>query len=175
MGLRGLKPGSSLAKALEKRRGVRNRKHLPKLTEKIVVAWADAYQRRTGKFPAKESGLIPGTNGDTWMGIDAALSCGQRGLSGGSSLPDLLARWRGLRNKKRLPKLSKRQIIRWARMHRRRTGRCPSALSGPVMEAPGETWCGIQQALAKGRRGLPGGSSIAKIRQSALAEAGGKN
>jgi hypothetical protein len=31
------------------------------------------------------------------------------------------------------------------------------------MDAPGETWRGIDQALLQGLRGLPGGSSLTKL------------
>jgi hypothetical protein len=59
--------------------------------------------------------------------------------------------------------LTLKQILAWAKAHRRRTGRWPSAASGPVAEAPGQTWRGIDQALAGGFRGLAGGSSLAKL------------
>jgi hypothetical protein len=59
--------------------------------------------------------------------------------------------------------LTVKQILAWAKAHHRRTGRCPSAASGPVAEAPGQTWRGIDQALAGGFRGLPGGSSLSRV------------
>ena len=36
-------------------------------------------------------------------------------------------------------------------------------LSGPVLAAPGETWRLLDGYLRAGRRGLPGGSSLAKL------------
>ena len=39
-------------------------------------------------------------------------------MPGGSSLPRLLAAHRGVRNRKQLPRLTERQIVRWARAHR---------------------------------------------------------
>jgi hypothetical protein len=39
----------------------------------------------------------------------------------------------------------------------------PATESGPVADSPGETWCGIDNALEKGRRGLPGGDSVAAL------------
>ena len=59
--------------------------------------------------------------------------------------------------------LTVKQILAWAKAHHRGTGRWPSAASGPVAEAPGLTWGGIDQALAGGFRGLPGGSSLARL------------
>ena len=44
-----------------------------------------------------------------------------------------------------------------------RTGRWPARWSGPVIGIGGETWYGIDSALKSGRRGLPGGSSLAVL------------
>ena len=41
------------------------------------------------------------------------------------------------------------------------TGRLPTETSGPIPEAPGETWKAVQVALVRGGRGLPGGNSLA--------------
>jgi hypothetical protein len=40
--------------------------------------------------------------------------------------------------------------------------------AGPVVEAPRETGKGIEMALDKGRRGLPGGLTLARSRQDVL-------
>jgi hypothetical protein len=109
------------------------------------------------------SGEIPGTGGDTWAAVQTALHIGTRGLPDGSSLPQLLAEHRGVRNKSDLPRLTLRQIRSWATAHRRRTGRWPGTRSGPIAEAPGETWKGVEMALRQGLRGLPGCSSLAKL------------
>jgi hypothetical protein len=61
------------------------------------------------------------------------------------------------------PPLSEAQILAWADAHRRRTGRWPSAATGPVREAPGLTWLAVNGALSKGLRGLPGGDSLARL------------
>jgi hypothetical protein len=55
-------------------------------------------------------------------------------------------------------------IVAWAKAHYVRTGRWPHRDSGPVLEAPGETWGRINGALWQGSRGLPGGDSLAKLR-----------
>jgi hypothetical protein len=55
------------------------------------------------------------------------------------------------------------QILAWARAHHGRTGRWPSAGSGPVREAPGLTWLAVNGALSKGLRGLRGGDSLAQL------------
>jgi hypothetical protein len=61
------------------------------------------------------------------------------------------------------PPLTLRQILAWADAHHARTGGWPSACSGPVADAPGEKWAGLDVALAEGRRGLPGGDSLARL------------
>jgi hypothetical protein len=162
-GTRGLRGGSSLASLLARARGRRNHVDLPPLTIKKLLAWADAYFARTGRWPRCKSGSIAEAPGETWKAVDAALREGRRGLPGGSSLTRLLARKRGARNPARLPPLSQEQILAWADAHRRRTGAWPHAETGAVAEAAGETWLGIDNALRCGRRGLESGSSLARL------------
>jgi hypothetical protein len=69
-----------------------NRKRLPKLSQRKILAWADAYFERTGKWPTHLSGPIPESAGETWGGIHAALYAGIRGFPGGDSLFKLLER-----------------------------------------------------------------------------------
>jgi len=128
---------------------------LPRLSITQILAWADAEFRRTGCWPTENSGPIHEAPQETWMGIDGALTMGQRGLPGHSSLPQLLAQYRGVRNIQRLPRLSLRQVLRWADAVHKRAGRWPTITSGPVEEMPGETWSSINTALLFGRRGLP--------------------
>jgi hypothetical protein len=92
-----------------------------------------------------------------------ALRFGYRGLRGGLSLARLLAAQRGVRNRASLPRLSVARLLAWAREHRRRTGLWPDQDSGPVARAAGETWSAIDLALRYGHRGLPGGSSLARL------------
>ncbi|HEV3079306.1 MAG TPA: hypothetical protein VGY66_05980 [Gemmataceae bacterium] len=47
--------------------------------------------------------------------------------------------------------------------HHQRTGRWPSAKSGPILEAPAENWSKVDAALRDGLRGLPGGSTLAQL------------
>jgi hypothetical protein len=133
------------------------------LTVEQILAWADAYVTGTGRWPSSESGPVSGAPGETWHGINQALANGYRGLPGGSSLARLLAAERGKRHKGRLPRLTERQILGWANRHYRRTGTWPTAASGPVAAAPGETWAIINGALQQGHRGLPGGDTLARL------------
>jgi hypothetical protein len=162
-GLRGLAGGSSLPRLLQAHRGMRNIKRLPRLSVTRIVAWARAHRRRTGQWPRAHSGHVADSNGENWGSIDNWLRNGGRGLPGGSSVSRLLVQYCGHRNPKDLPPLSEAKIWQWAQAHYRRTGVWPPANSGPVREAPGETWNGIDKALTRGRRGLRGGSSLYRL------------
>ena len=85
-GTRGFATGSSLAKLLEEKRGVRHRGNLPPLTEEQVFKWAAAHKKRTGRWPSAELGIIIEAPEEKWTNIDAALRIGIRGFRGGSSL-----------------------------------------------------------------------------------------
>jgi hypothetical protein len=113
--------------------------------------------------------------GETWQAVNAALREGFRGLPGGESLPHLLARRLGVRNQTNIPRLTTHQVLRWAREHRRRTGRWPTGQSGAVFGVEGETWANIRHALRRGLRGLPAGETLAQLlRREAAANASSK-
>ncbi len=159
-GLRGLPGGDSLARLLARRRQARNRISLPPLTVQGILALADAHRRRTGQWPKRDAGPVVGVRGETWLAFDRALTQGCRALPGGSSLSQLLAERRGVRNRGALPSLTEGQILAWAEAHRRRTGKLPTAGSGAIPEAAGESWKRVDNALREGRRGLKGKTSL---------------
>jgi hypothetical protein len=161
---RGLVGKSSLAALLARSRGVPNPAQPLPLTEDLILGWVDAHRQRTGSWPRARNGPVLDAPGETWPAINKALHEGHRTLPGGSSLAELLVRRRGVRNNWHLPPLTERQVLAWARAHQARTGRWPTGGAGPVHEAPEETWEGMDAALRKGRRGLPGGSSLRKLR-----------
>jgi hypothetical protein len=163
LGLRGLPGGSSLARLLAEQRGVRNSTCLPRLGIQQILSYADAYRDRTGEWPKEISGTIPEAPGETWHAVDRALRAGVRGFAGGSSLARLLAGHRKVRNIQALPRLTVKQILAWVDAHYKRTGTWPTTDSGPIPRAPGETWSGVNAALHAGRRGFPGGSSLARL------------
>src|SRR5438067_7487213 len=68
---------------------------------------------------------------------------------GGNRRPDVAA-------------LTEEQILRWARLYEAEHGRPPSAGSG-LIPGTAETWNKVDQALRKGFRGLPGGSSLPRL------------
>ncbi len=162
-GLRGLPAGRTLAQLLAADRGVRNRKNLPPMSEPGILVWADAHFAQTGMWPDADSGPIPESPGDTWMGVENALRRGDRTLPGGSSLAWLLADKRGVGDYYRRTPLSVAQILDWADQHVARTGQWPTLDAGPVVDAPAETWKGLNSALRRGLRNLPAGRSLAQL------------
>ena len=160
-GSRGLPGGYSLARLLSRKRGKRNHRDLPPLREETILQWADEFKSRTGAWPTRSSGAC-GDDGDNWGSVDAALKQGGRGLNGGSSLASLLARHRGVPNRKDLPPLTIKQIAMWAEEARASSGSWPTPKSGPIAGTR-ETWAGVNAALTRGNRGLPGGSSLSQL------------
>jgi hypothetical protein len=133
------------------------------LTEDVILAWADAHHERTGTWPGCQSGPVEGTAGETWMAVEMALNHGQRGLPGGSSLAWLLAERRGVGDYYLRPPLTVTAIFAWCDNHHRHTGAWPKAVVQPIPESPGDTWAGVDSALKKALRTLPGGSSLARL------------
>ena len=111
--------------------------------------------RADGAWPKCNSGTICGTGGETWQNVNAALHFGSRGVSGGSSLARLLAKHRGVRNRRAQPRLTVQQILKWADAHRERTGRWPTRNSGAVPGTRYERWDNLYIMLGAGCRGLP--------------------
>jgi hypothetical protein len=134
-----------------------------RLTVQLILRWADAHYKRTGRWPHTRSGPVAAAPGQTWQAVNRALVRGSRGLPGGSSLALLLGEMRGRRNQAQAPPLDARQILRWADAHFRRTGRWPGATAGPVADARGETWGAVASALYAGNRGLAGGETLARL------------
>lgn len=163
VGLRSLGGGSSLSALLKATFGVRNLHNQPELTEEQILCWAKAHKEREGKWPRKGSGGIPEAPAETWARIDTSLIVGCRGLRGGSSLAKLLSGKFQVRNVRHVPSLTIDEILSWADSHKKRTGEWPTLKSGSLVEAPGETWLGIDSALRSGSRGLSQVSSLAKL------------
>jgi hypothetical protein len=160
-GFRGLRGGSSLAQFLAMFRGARHQGDLPRLSVRRILELADLHCKRTGHWPAERGGAIADAPGETWRSVSAALREGGRGLPGGSSLPKLLEKHRERRNRGQLSQLSARRILQWADAYHSVTGNWPTSQSGPIAGANGETWRGIHNALVRGSRGLPAGTTLA--------------
>jgi len=162
-GFRGLEPGSSLSKLLQKHRAKPNPALRPDLTEEWIVTMAKGYFFSYGKYPNRASGLASARFDMTWGAIDAALRNGSGGLPGGSSLSRLLKEQCGVRNRQDLPSYEIEEILKWADAHCARKGVYPTRTSGAIREAPGETWYAVNSALIQGGRGMEGGSSLARL------------
>jgi hypothetical protein len=135
----------------------------PAFTVPVILAWADAYQARTGSWPQRRDGPIPERPGLTWRAVHEALLVGRYGLPGGSSLALLLRDRRGRRHKHRQPRLTEEMILAWADAWRQRTGRWPGVRSGEIPGTGGERWVRVNRALSSGHRGLPGGDSLKRL------------
>jgi hypothetical protein len=165
LGYRGLPGGLTLAQFLLAARGKRNHFEPPSLKLRQVLEWADAHRARHGTWPIRMSGAIPNSAGETWAGVDIALSQGTRGFPGGSSLRQFLTERRG--EGIRFPQKHEwtwtiEEILLDADEYFARNGRWPTRESGRLPKR-GETWKHINLALIHGRRGLPGGSSLAQL------------
>ncbi|HMP03959.1 MAG TPA: hypothetical protein PKC45_15810 [Gemmatales bacterium] len=81
-GLRGFTGNETLFDLLARHRGVRNVGHLPPLTERQILAWADAHHAAHGEWPTCRcpQQIIPNTRGERWFNVDQALRKGLRGL-----------------------------------------------------------------------------------------------
>jgi len=177
-GSRGVGP-TTLATLLAEHRGARIPGHLPDLSEEQILTWVLEHLTRTGQWPDYYDGDIPGSDRETWSGINASLRNGGRGLPGSSSLAQFLLNRFGGRTGSfkaggftiQLPfraaalagPLTEAQIIGWARQYHQRTGQWPKKTSGPIEEAPGESWSIINHALHSGCRGFQPGSSLARL------------
>ncbi len=159
LGRRGFPRGGSIPRLLDEHRGRYNRAD-KKFSVDQILAWADAWFARTGDWPYARSGKIPGSGGVTWLIVDDAIRHGRGMLPGGSSLAHFLASQRGV---VRHTPLTEDQILAWADAHHRQAGKWPTHESGPITEAPDDTWYAINAALRKGLRGLPGGSSVTQL------------
>ncbi len=144
---------------------IRPRAKKPDLRAADILAWAEVFCRRHGRWPYITAGHIPGTADQTWAAVDQALRAGLRGLPGGDTLARLLHRCRGARPRHLPPPLAADQILGWADAHRRRTGAWPGGHDRrPVAGAPrGTSWVAVELALARGTRGLPGGDTLARL------------
>jgi hypothetical protein len=137
--------------------------HSSPLTVQLILAWADAHHAAHGVWPGALSGSVEACLSESWFRVDCSLRLGFRGLPGGDTLAKVLHRERAARSKFQQPPLTEEMILTWARAHHARHGVRPTTYSGPVEGVPGEVWARIDTALRVGRRGLPGGSSLAAL------------
>ena len=131
------------------------------VTAEQVLRWADEHRARHGKWPGAKSGAVLET-GTTWGTVDYLLRRGMPGVPARITLARFLQKRRGRINHLDRPRLSLRLILRWADAYFKLHGAWPKRGSGPV-EGAEATWRTVDSALLKGSRGLPGGSSLARL------------
>jgi hypothetical protein len=184
-GCRGLAGGHSLARLLQQERGFQpklgaqaalarkakireltaaraGRDSRATLSIAQILEAADAYHAATGCWPDSRSGPITGLPGETWSTVDRALVVGLRGLPGGTTLNGLLKQHRGRRAGGRIA-LSVDLVLRWADAYHAAQGCWPDESSGPIAESPRDTWATITGLLARGGRGLAGGTTLCRV------------
>lgn len=162
-GRNGLAGGTSLARLLAECRGKINMKGRPPLSNELILKWADKYKTGNGCWPTAYSGPVAGQRHETWAKVDCALREGTRGLPGGYSLAKLLHDERSLPHRYIDRQLNEQLILEWADEYFALNRKWPGIKSGAVLGHNGETWSAIDNALIDGLRGLPGGSSLAKL------------
>jgi hypothetical protein len=69
-----------------------------------------------------------------------------------------------LRPQREVP-LTVEQVLAWADRHHALTGLWPRADDGAIAEVSGENWGDLDRAFKQGRRGFPGGESLAEFIQ----------
>ena len=149
---------------MAKRREVRRlRRKRTDLTIEQILDWADRFQARHGRWPTGQDGKIEDDLAANWSAVNEALRVGFCGLPGGSSIAQVLAEFRGHRNRGNLPNLTVKQILAWADEHYQRTQTWPRVHSGPIPNSDGETWNGVNHALCENGRGLTVQCSLATL------------
>lgn len=136
----------------------------PLLNEDSVRAAARDFFRLHGRLPTHHSREpIPSLPNETWPGINFAGQNGSRGLSEGRTVSKILAPLRAELGID--PPLSEAGIVAAAQEFHRLNGRLPN--SGDSSQRPPglprDTWCILNHALSRGLRGLPGGTTLAKL------------
>jgi len=167
----GLPGGDSLARVLARHRNVTHtRRILPELTKKQILEWADAHKRRTGRWPGRDSGPVAEEPDITWSTVDSYLRKGGPNLQGGTSLVQLLRQNRGTYDTRGNRILTVALVMKWARHHKKHTGRWPVTLSGPVLAKPDENWAAIDVAMRNARRGFPSKMSLSQLLRSEVGD-----
>jgi superfamily II DNA or RNA helicase len=136
------------------------------LTEEIIWGWMQEYHKEHGNWPYRgPCGRIPG---DSWNNINQCLRKGLRGLPYGSSLAKIRREKSGEPDTRNVM-LTEELIWQWMEGFRDKQGKFPTLSSFEGTE--GGRWVTINEALKGGYRGLPGGSSLLKLRKKMLGPA----
>lgn len=134
----------------------------PRLTYTRILKWADEFHEVRKRWPRRDDGVVSGTADEKWGAIDRALTAGNRGLPGGTTLAKLLLKYRGRPHHQLPPPLTIPQILAWADAFHSATGEWPGYLDGRIPKTR-LTWSAVHTALVRGKRGLPGGISLPQL------------
>lgn len=145
----------------------------PNLTIDQVLAYIDTFYERYGKWPMVTSEPVDGMTFG-WKSLDSYLRAGLRGLPSGLSVANVLEKYRGVQNIYNQRPLTVKWIVKEMRRHNELTGHYPTQASGKI-HLTGETWAGVEIALARCIRGIEEKSSIAKLREQYLGVTNKKN
>ena len=162
-GGRGLPGGDTLAHFLGASLDPSPQRPETPLTVEQIRTWAQRHHATTGQWPTPSSGLIEGAPGEDWSRVAKDLNRGGRGLNEQSTLAEFIHRHLDPSVPAEKRKLTVEDILAWADDHQARTGRWPVQTSGVVSAAPDVTWAKIDDALRKGTRGMPPGSSLRRL------------
>ena len=120
------------------------------------------YHEDHDKYPSVKSGDASKYIGFkiTWVAINQSLDHGRRGLPGGSSLSKL-------RQKYSLGSLTEDLIVKAMKNYHEEHGKYPSGKRGDASKYFGFkiAWSAINQCLKRDSQGLPGKSSLGKLKK----------
>ncbi len=168
---RGIRGKFSLATVMESL-GYQNPRHSEPLDIELIKESILAHKEATGRWPTQKSGSVeygPYAGKEIWATIHSHLESGGRDLVGNSSLPAEKEKLGPVNPKNQEPlnvELIKESIL----THKEATGRWPTQILGPIKYGPYAergTWRGLNTALIKGFRGLPGGQTLVSIKEEA--------
>ena len=129
LGQRGFRRGESLGEFFARHGRVRCVASERELSVGLIMTWARAWRKRTGRWPSVRSGQIPGQDGLTWRTVNEVLRSGRAGRPAGTNLS--LLRRVGPESAEALP-LTVQEILEWADDHHKQTGKWPASTSGRV-------------------------------------------
>ena len=152
----------SLANLLFLERDVHHHLKRNKLTIYQIIEWAKDHFKKTNEWPTYKSGAVLADYSEKWGAINSALQGGHRGLETNETLEALLWREKGVVGTLAGKKLSNKKILDLTKQHFEKTGLYPTSNSDWILEGK-DSWSTISVALNRGFRGLPGGSSLAKL------------
>ena len=155
----------SFANLLFLKRDVRHHLKQDKLTIHQIIEWAKDHFGKTKEWPTYKSGNVLAEPSENWSAIRSNLVAGGRGLPKGLSVEKVLFDELGVVGVRAGKKLTEQRVLTFALMHYEETGSYPTESSDWILDGK-DSWPTISFALNQGLRGLPGGSSLAKLLQA---------